>query len=277
MKKTRPIFTIIILFTLLLNGCSNNSKEEQGSSIEKDSLNKNEPKKKEITKPEHFRLFSILGTFAPHGGLYEYDSIQKKWSERPMAANMLSYASQNNIDDPEKVPDLSNYFDEKISNMINTCILSIETRENNKIISLRFGGNLIFEDSVTLQTMSVKISKSLKNFIGEIPGSMDLSEGRDYTISINPPSMKYSNDVGDYELNFSKVSTENISIVLTEKAYFHKEPSIETKEKGYIVIGQNVFIEKSSDKFAYVKFINGKGVITRGWLLKSDLSISIQD
>ena len=46
MRKTKPIFTIIILFTLLLNGCSNNSKEEQGSSIEKDSLNKNEPKKK---------------------------------------------------------------------------------------------------------------------------------------------------------------------------------------------------------------------------------------
>ncbi len=262
-----------MLFTLLLNGCSSNSKEGQDSALNKDSLNNKEPTKKEIRKTEHFKLFSISGTFFPHGGWYEYDSIQKKWCERPMAADMLAYEAQNNIDDPEKVPDLSNYFDERTSNMINTCILSIETRENNKIISLRFGGNLIFEDSVTLEKISVKIPKSLNNFIGEIPGSMDLSEGRDYTISINPPSINYSNEVGDYELNFSKVSTENISIVLTEKAYFHKEPSIETKQKGYIVGGQNVFIEKSSDKFAYVKFINSKGIITRGWLLKSDLSI----
>jgi hypothetical protein len=277
MKKTMLIFTVIILFTLLQNGCSNNLKEKQVSSIKKDSLNKNEPKKREITKTEHFRLSSISGTFSPHGGFYDYDASKKKWCERPMGADIFAYEAQNNIDDPGKVPDLSNYFDEKISNMINTNILSIVTRENNKIISLRFGGNLIFEDSVNLQTMSVKISKPLKNFIGEIPGSMDLSEGRDYTISIKSPSIKYSNEIGEYELNFSKVTTEDISIVLTEKAYFHKESSIETKGKGYVVKGQNVLIEKLSEKFAYVKFVNSKGSITRGWLLKSDLSISIQD
>jgi len=277
MKKTMRIFIVIILFTLLQNGCSNNSKKEQGSLIEKDSIDTNGPIKKKITKTEHFRLSSILGTFPPHGGVYEYDAKQKIWCERPMAADMLAYASQNNIDDPRKVPDLSDYFDEKTSNMINTCILSIETLENKKIISLRFGGNLIFEDSVNLQTMSVKISKPLKNFIGEIPGSMVLSDGRDYTISINSPSIKYSNEWGKYDLNFTKISTENISLVLTEKAYFHKESSKETKEKGFIVKGQNVLVEKLSDNFAYVKFVNSKGSITRGWLLKSDLSISIHD
>jgi hypothetical protein len=161
--------------------------------------------------------------------------------------------------------------------MINTCILSVETREKNKIIRLRFGGDLIFEDSVNLQTRSIKISKLLKNFIGETPGSMYLSEGSNYLISINQPSINYSNEVGDYELNFSKITTEKISIVTKEKAYFYQDPLIESKEKVYIVKTQNVFIEKFTDKFVYVKFINGEGIITRGWLLKSDLSLSVQD
>lgn len=274
MKKAIKILTIIISSTLLLHSCSQNSKEKESISINQDSINNNDLNNKQINKIEYFKLASISGTFAPHGGVYEYDTIQKKWCERPMAADMLAYASQNNIDDPGKVPDLSYYFDENTSNMINTCFLSIETRKSDKIISIRFGGNLIFEDSVTLQTMNVKVSKSLKNLMGEIPGSMDLSEGRDYWISINPPVMKYSNELGEYEFNFSKVTDENISIVLTEKAYFHKEPSLETKEKGFIVRGQNVFIEKFNDKFTYVKFINAKGLIRRGWLLKSDLSIS---
>jgi hypothetical protein len=277
MKKTNYIFTIITLFILLLNGCSNNLEEEQGSLVDKDSLNNNELIKNKIIKTEHFRLNSIFGTFAPHGGLYEYDSKQKKWCERPMAADMLAYASQNNIEDSEKVEDLSDYFDEKTSNMINTCILSVETREKNKIIRLRFGGDLIFEDSVNLQTRSIKISKLLKNFIGETPGSMYLSEGSNYLISINQPSINYSNEVGDYELNFSKITTEKISIVTKEKAYFYQDPLIESKEKVYIVKTQNVFIEKFTDKFVYVKFINGEGIITRGWLLKSDLSLSVQD
>jgi len=81
MKKTMRIFIVIILFTLLQNGCSNNSKKEQGSLIEKDSIDTNGPIKKKITKTEHFRLSSILGTFPPHGGVYEYDA-KKKYGAR---------------------------------------------------------------------------------------------------------------------------------------------------------------------------------------------------
>lgn len=273
MKNTKSILNMTIVFLMLLNSCTNEpivAPNGPGIIVPTDI---EYPKKKEIIKTEHFRLFSITGICAPHGGYYEYDSKKKNWCERSMMADINAYAHQNNINDIDKIPDLSYYFEKSISNMLNSCMLSIITRKETKIISLRFGGNLLFEDTLALSKTSVKIPKSLNNFLDDIPGSMDLSDGRDFRILINQLALKFSNDFGNYELNFSKIPIKNIAIVMTKKAFFHKEPSAETIEKGYIVRGQNVVIEKSNDTFVLVKFINSKGIVRKGWVLKSDLSI----
>jgi hypothetical protein len=46
---------------------------------------------------------------------------------------MLAYATQNNIEKPEDVPDLSEYFDERVTNMFNSCVISIKTYSNQPV------------------------------------------------------------------------------------------------------------------------------------------------
>lgn len=60
--------------------------------------------------------------------------------------------------------------------------------------------------------------------------------------------------------------------VVTERAYFHNEPNLKTKRSAYLIYGEVVEPLAERGSFFYVVFTNLKGVKTKGWILKSNLS-----
>lgn len=60
--------------------------------------------------------------------------------------------------------------------------------------------------------------------------------------------------------------------VVSEKAYFYNKPHSSTRRKAYMVYGNYGQTEKRSNGYVYVKFINGKGQVSKGWVDENDLT-----
>ncbi len=222
MKKKYSLLNTIFIITIMLSSCSNSNSNESSLINKKDSILNNESafivNQKAETTIEEFQLVSIIGQFAPHGAVYEYDSIKRSWCERPMAADMLAHATQNNIKDPKKIPDLSSFFNNQTTKYLNSCHLSIKTKGDSIYLLLRYKEKIMYECSYFIQNENNK-SKQIK--IDRLPnldiskdiageGSMDLSEGREFIITIGKnPLLSFSNDIGNYDLLFTKINSAN--------------------------------------------------------------------
>ena len=243
------------------------------------------PSEKKILSEEQYRLHSIIGKFAPSGGIYEYDSTKNLWCERPMSADIMSYMKINDIQNIEDVPDLNQYFDEKATNNLNSCYIKITDYGEFKDFSLHYKGNLIYENSLkigdkngNLQTFNIK---KLNNFDLPLVGSIDFSNGKNYIITIEgqKANILFSNEFGEYEMellkirkNNTNIQTQGIATVLSDYAYFHNQPEVSTRRKAFVVFGQQVRYSRISGDFVFVIFFNATGTKTQGWLLKSDLA-----
>jgi hypothetical protein len=227
MKKFIKPMLILISSCFINTACQNSDKANLGNDPEStDSIinvNTNSSKLKsgnisqnfssnEATsaKIEEFQLVSIDGQFAPHGAVYEFDEIKGLWCERPMAADIMAYMAQNNIEgeDLSNLPDLSNFFERQTTERLNSCRISIITTGNLINYLLTYNGKNIcegsFDKSDLINNNSKEINfKSLKNFELDAEGSMDLSGGNTYSIIIGKdPSISFSNEIGNYGLSF---------------------------------------------------------------------------
>ena len=268
---------VLVLITTLTVSCSDTPQEKPVAAISRDTIPQEETEEEAVPSTVYYRLTSILGKTGMHGAYYEYDLVMRKWCERPMAADMLAYATQNNIEKPEEVPDLSEYFDEQSTNLLNSCIISIKTYPDRRLFSLMFGGETVLEDSMRVSERKIKFKGPFEKFNLDFEGgSMDLTEGHDYEISFDTlPVLVYSNEVGQYELTFRKMelgySSKKMAKVKSDVTYFHSREDKTTREKAFLVRGQNVITLNVLDGFVESYFTNNKGVVTRGWLLTSDL------
>lgn len=276
MKFLKFICYAIFLTTVMFQGCTNNTENASVKNLMQDVNNDNESKRIDNYTATYFQLNRITGNFMPHGAVYEFDSKKTQWCERPMAADALAYSAQNDIDSPEQLPDLNYYFENNVTNLLNSFIITIKTYPTHKLVFINSGGNILFKDSISIQTTKIKPKKSIRLFKKDfIPGSMILTDGSNYEINLNgKPSINFSNTFGDYLLDFQKLKFDKIATVSSDVAYFHKSPSLATKSKAFVVKDQSIMIENSKDDFIYCIFTNDKGIMTRGWILKSDLYIS---
>lgn len=60
---------------------------------------------------------------------------------------------------------------------------------------------------------------------------------------------------------------------ITDKAYFYTNPDLSTKRKAYMVKGEITSYNKVQGDFFYAEFTNPQGIITKGWMLKSDFQM----
>jgi len=65
-------------------------------------------------------------------------------------------------------------------------------------------------------------------------------------------------------------------IVSSQRAYFYDKPNLETKRKGYLIQGQQVFYSKKEGGFISCTYINESGVTTSGWMIMSDFEHVIE-
>lgn len=89
------------------------------------------------------------------------------------------------------------------------------------------------------------------------------------------------NAQSDTSLNNETENTNQVDftgkrmIVQVEKTYFHDEPSLVTKRKGYLEKGEVVTISESQNGFGRCIFTNSETQITtEGWLQLSDLYVN---
>jgi hypothetical protein len=296
-KLTLSIYFAAI--SLLFSGCSSddknpsflskifnwNSSKEKPAETNDDSNKNNESNEEEESEPEevvssdYYRLSAISGFFMPRGETYEFDKTKKKWCQRPSSGELMAYITQNKIEDPNDVPDLSYYFDEKSNRQLNSCFLLIKSKAGKKSVTLIFGGNLICDETVDENSKIINVRGPFKYFnLAENAGMMNLSGGRNYNILLdNPPSIKFKNEYGEYELNFQKYDIDKagktMAMVVSDMAHFYSSPDISKKDRSYIVKDQAVFFDKTQNDFVHAYFTNNLGVVTEGWLLKSDLDV----
>jgi hypothetical protein len=74
------------------------------------------------------------------------------------------------------------------------------------------------------------------------------------------------------DFNKDKGTNNNLYSVISDRAYFYNSPNKSTKRNSYIIYGEVIKALKEQSGFVYVFYLNSKGVNTKGWLLKSDIS-----
>lgn len=61
---------------------------------------------------------------------------------------------------------------------------------------------------------------------------------------------------------------------ISDRAYFYKQDDIRTKTKAYMVKGEKAdYTRDTGGDFIYVEFTNPQGIVTKGWMLKSDFQL----
>jgi len=287
MKKISLVIIAATITLFSIVSCGGSSSKEPTSMSKTDSVYNDSSASSNNNKGamsiENYRLISIYGSTGPKGSFYEYDTDKGVWCIRPMAADMLAYGSQNNIESPEDIPDLSTYFDIQTTNRLNSCLISIAKDLDSTYFVLKYRGNSIYEYSFANPKNKSSKPKEinvnvLKNFdlslIEEEP--IDLSVAKNIVISIGEnPSISFSNEYGNYDLTFANVNgvskATKTATITSDQAFFYNQPNESTKRKAYMIKGQAVNYDKVNGDFFYGFFINTQGNKTEGWMLKSDV------
>ncbi|MDC1403627.1 hypothetical protein N8328_04405 [Crocinitomicaceae bacterium] len=61
-------------------------------------------------------------------------------------------------------------------------------------------------------------------------------------------------------------------IVISERAYFHSSPNSSTRKKQYIINGDYAQTERRSNGYLFIKYVNYKNQVTKGWVDENDVS-----
>ena len=284
MKKISLVIIAATITLFSIISCGGSSSKESTSMYKTDSVYNDSStsinNNKGAMSIENYRLISIFG---PRGSSYEYDSVKGVWCNRPIAADMMAYGRQNDIESPEDIPDLSTYFDIQTTNRLNSCQISIAKDLDSTYFVLKYRGNSIFEYSFANSKNKSSKPKEinvnvLKNFDLSIVDeeTIDLSVANDIVISIGEnPSISFSNENGSYDLTFANVKgvskATKTATITSDQAFFYNQPNESTKRKAYMIKGQVVNYDKVNGDFLYGFFINIKGNKTEGWMLKSDV------
>lgn len=265
-----------LFFLFLLFSCATKESKDPKDPKDQDSTISNDGSR--ITNPTKtifYQLHSINGFFAPAGSTYEYDAGSKLWCERPTAGELMAYSQDAGINDPSEIPDLSNYFERKTTDLLNSCLLTVTQSSDYNAINLSVGSLFIYVDTIPKGLKSFQIQelrRPLFNF--PINGDMILDNGRNFQMSLgNTPKITYINDYGNYELHFEEIRKQKFAKVKAEKAYFHQSNNANTKQKMFVLKNQNVLVKEINNDFALVSITNARGQIISGWLLKAELEI----
>jgi hypothetical protein len=82
------------------------------------------------------------------------------------------------------------------------------------------------------------------------------------------------NNVISGDESYVNATSDNSFTVIVNKSYFHSEPNLSYRRKGYLVNGDVGTFTEINNGFAFVKFTNSVGVVTTGWVLLSDLELN---
>jgi hypothetical protein len=284
MRTEITLMYTLVLTSILCMGCKNGNNQNILTTNDTTSTNTT-LLGATITAVDQYRLHTITGKFAPHGGIYKYDSSKMSWCEQPMAADIMSYMQLNEIANMEDLPDLNNYFSEDESNAFNSCIIKVTNYGNFKDIAIQYNGKIIYEksfDATDERNNNIEFEvKNLAKFNLPQVGSMDYSKGKNYIISIGErkTNITFTNEIGEYELEFLKINktSKNITMqgvgtVIADRAYFHTNPDELTKRKAFVITGQQIRYTKNSGDFVFVIYYNSDGEKTEGWIKKSELA-----
>jgi hypothetical protein len=219
MKKfILPVLGILII--LIFNSSCTNEKPISTVNVSKPQLDQvnsnNNPKTpekpKEVIQINEYQLREISGQCSPDGGHYEFDKIKKQWCSRPSAGDVMSYAKMSGIDDYSKIPDISSYFDRKISNKLNSCKLLVKTEGNARTVTIYFQGNVIYKNTFDIDNSSnttnwIKLPNLYKLNLNDINGNMAFDNARNYKLDLtsSKPIIKFENEFGNYELRFEGI------------------------------------------------------------------------
>jgi hypothetical protein len=279
MKNLKKTLYFMVAVSTLFYSCAGSDNNQSSNNVAPtpaiDNSNQ-EKEKEEPRKVEHYQLNTIQGMVPPRGAFFDFNPQKGKWCQRPDHQMVKEYL--DGIGNTEgEIPDLADYFNDKATNLLNSCIVTFTTQGENKTVSLRLGGNIVFRQPIENDVKEIKIKGSMKNFnFAKLGGTLMFDDGKDFTLSFaeSTPVLRYTNDYGQFDFNFIKLDLKKmqrkIAVVTSDIANFYFKPDQSSKQKSFVVKGQNVLLGKSQDDFVYAYFTNTQGTVTEGWLLSSD-------
>lgn len=84
--------------------------------------------------------------------------------------------------------------------------------------------------------------------------------------------MRAKQDNRDYVSEFDILSKLKKAVVISDKAFFHREQDNNSRRKAFVVKGDKIIIDYISKDWVKVAY-EGEKVITEGWLKRSDVKI----
>jgi hypothetical protein len=216
MKQKFILPGLLLLGILHIIGCSNQPTKNTDGANPNDSTQSDSTQQTTdaVATVEKFRLTAIEGQYAPAGGHYLFDKKKNLWCEIPSMATVMSYTQGMEMENPEKetkaiFDELTTYFSKSDTKKLNSCEITFSKKGNIVEYTLEYLGKTIQKeiiDQTTQKEKSLKFTAIEPLDFSEFDGTMILSKVRKYTLNLEKePTIQFSDDMGNYTLEFEKV------------------------------------------------------------------------
>lgn len=203
MKKNSVIYFLTVVLVVIFSACGYRNTEGSGA--------KSADANTEGTSVT-YQLVAIEGHTSPDGAFYELDDSTGRWCERPTAADLMAYSKMNDPENPNELPDLTNYFSNEHTRLFNSCRIVIRDLGKSISLTLIYDGEEVYAASVDKARISAEgiyefREISIWRFDLPVPeGSLDFTDATDYVITYSAnPGLSFANEFGEYFLKFRRL------------------------------------------------------------------------
>ncbi|MCT3777768.1 SH3 domain-containing protein [Elizabethkingia anophelis] len=121
--------------------------------------------------------------------------------------------------------------------------------------------------------INLKLTNMQKRYIRSFNTYTEASQERERLLGINQDSRYVNDPIDNYPVNRMDTAASPYYTVIDPRAYFHKSPNRNSRKNSYLLYGAKIQVTEETKDFVYTIFTNTDGVTSKGWVLKSQLSV----
>ncbi|MCT4077216.1 SH3 domain-containing protein [Elizabethkingia anophelis] len=121
--------------------------------------------------------------------------------------------------------------------------------------------------------INVELRSMQKRYLRSFNSYTEASQERERLLGINQDNRYVNNSRDNYPVNQMDTAASPYYTVIDPKAYFYKSPNRNSRKNSYLLYGAKIQVTEETNDFVYTIFTNTEGVTSKGWVLKSQLSV----
>lgn len=126
----------------------------------------------------------------------------------------------------------------------------------------------IIDEAQQKAMINLELKHVDKRYILTFDSYAEASERREILLGINQNNRKADNNHNEEQQPFGN---NQEYIIIQPKAYFHRKPNENSRKDTYLLYGAKILVSDETRYFAYTTFTNTDGIMSKGWVLKTDI------